>query len=123
MNEVQKCMFTSKYDKGKISLDLCMLPPCEENLKLHMRRAIYVATIFNSANILQMDLDSPFGDGWDENLAPVWSNIAFPENIFMFSVVDERNDYENDDESSGDGSPEEYLLDSSDSEESDIEYY
>ena len=47
VNEVRKCMFKSKYDKGKKSLDLCMLPPCQENLKLHMRRANYVATIFN----------------------------------------------------------------------------
>ena len=40
----------------------------------------------------------------------------------MFFVVNERNDCENDDESSGDESPEE-LYDSSDSEESNIKYY
>ena len=40
----------------------------------------------------------------------------------MFFVVEERTDYENDAESSGDASPEEYLSDSCDSEESDIEY-
>ena len=34
-----------------------------------------------------------------------------------------RNEYEDDDESSGNESPEEYLPDSSDSEESDIDYY
>ena len=29
VNEVRKCMFLSKYDKGKKSLDLCMQPaPC-----------------------------------------------------------------------------------------------
>ena len=95
VNEVRKCMFTSKYEKGKKSLDLCMLPPCQENLKLHMRGANYVATIFNSVNMLQMDLDSPFEHGWDENLATVLSDIAFPEDISdMFFVVDERNDYE-----------------------------
>ena len=89
-----------------------------------MRRANYVSTIFNSANMSQMDLDSPLEHGWDENLATVWSNIAFPEDISdMFFVVDERNDYENDDESSGEESPVEYLSDSSDSEENDIEYY
>ena len=71
MNEVRKCMFTSKYDKGKKSLDLCMLPPCQENLKLHMRRANYASTIFSSANMSQMDLDSPLEHGWDENLATV----------------------------------------------------
>ena len=89
-------MFRSKYDKGKKSLDLCMLPTCT---------------------------DSPLEHSWDENLATVWSNIAFAEYISdMFFVVEERTDYENDAESSGDESPEEYLSDSSDSEESDIEY-
>ena len=94
------------------------------NLKLHMRTSNYVATIFNSANTLEMNLDSPFEHGWNENLTNVWSDIAFPEDISdMFFVMDERNDYENDDEISDDESPEEYLSDSSDSKESDIEYY
>ena len=86
-------MFTSKYEKGKKSLDLCMLPQYQQNLKLHMRRANYVAVIFNSANMLQMDLDSPFGYGWDENLPTVWSDIVFPEDISdMLFEVDKRND-------------------------------
>ena len=124
MNEVRKCMFTSKYYKGKKSLDLCMLPPCLENLKLHMRRANYVARISNSANMLQMSLNSLLKHGWDENLATVWSNAVFPEDISdMFFILDERNHYENDDESSGDESLEEYLSDLSDSEGSDMEYY
>ena len=76
------------------------------------------------STLLQMDLDSPLEHGWDENIASVWSNIAFPEDISdVFFVADERNDYENNEESSGNQSPEEYLSDSSDSEESDIEYY
>ena len=122
VNEAEKCKFTSKCDKGKKSLDLCMLPPCQENLKLHMRRANYVATIFNSANLLQMILDSPLKHGWDENLVVV--AIVFPDDIsdILFAVVG-RNEYEDDDESSGNESPEEYLPDSSDSEESDIDYY
>ena len=49
-----------------------------------------------------MDLDSPLEHGWDENIASVWSNIAFPEDISdVFFVADERNDYENNEESSG----------------------
>ena len=124
VNEVRKCMFMSNHDKGKKSLDLCMLPSCQENLKLHIRRANYVTTIFSSANMLQMDFDSPLEHGWYQNLATVRSNIAFPEDISdMFFVVGERNDYENEDESSGNESPEEHLSDSSDCEKSDIEYY
>ena len=59
VNEVRKCMFTSKYEKGKKSLYWSMLPLCQENLKLHIRRANDVATILYSDNMLQMDLDSP----------------------------------------------------------------
>ena len=124
VNEVRKCMFTSKHDKGTKSIDLCMLPPCLENLNLHMRKANYLARISNSANMLQMNRNSLLKHGWDENFATVWSNAVFPEDISdMFFILDERNDYENDDESSGDESPEEYLSDLSDSEESDIDYY
>ena len=36
-----------------------------------MRRANHVATIFNSANMLQRDFDSPLENGWDENLGTV----------------------------------------------------
>ena len=86
-------MYTSKYEKGKKSLNLCVLPPCQENLKLHMRKARYAATIFNSANKLQMNLDSPFEYRWDENPATVWSDIAFPEDISdIIFMVHERND-------------------------------
>ena len=63
MNVAQKCTFTSKYEKGKKLLGLCMLTWCQQNLKLHMRRANYVATIFNLANMLQMDLNSLFKHG------------------------------------------------------------
>ena len=48
MNKVQKCIFTSKYDKEKKLLDLCILPPCQEN----------------SANMLQMDLEPPLEHIW-----------------------------------------------------------
>lgn len=97
MNVVQKCMFTSKYEKGKKSLGLCMLPWCQQNLKLHMRRPNYVATIFNLANMLQIDLNSQFKHGWVENLTTVWWDIAFPEHIpDMLFVVDNWNNYERD---------------------------
>ena len=48
VNEVRKCMFTSKYKKR-------MLPKRQEK---HMRRANFVAATSNSANMLQIDLDS-----------------------------------------------------------------
>ena len=86
-----------------------------------MKRTNYVATIFSSANMLIMDLYSPLEHYWDENLGNVCSNIAFPEDVSdMFFVVEESSDYENNNESSGKESSEEYLSDLSGSEESDI---
>ena len=82
-------------------------------MKLHMRRANYVGTIFNTD---EPRLTARTWLGWES--CNCVKCIAFPEDISMFFVVDKRNDYENDDESSGDESPEEYLPDSSDSEES-----
>ena len=83
------CMFMSKYEKGKKSLDFCMLPSSQENWNFHIRRANYVATIFNSANMWQMDLVSSLEHGWDENLATLRSDLAFPENIsnVLFEVT------------------------------------
>ena len=88
-------------------------------MKLHMRRANYVGTIFNTD---EPRLTAQTWLGWES--CNCVECIAFPEDISdMFFVVDKRNDYENDDESSGDESPEEYLPDSSDSEESYVKYY
>ena len=39
----------------------------------HMRRVNYVATKFNSANMLQMGLESLLEHSWDENLSTFWS--------------------------------------------------
>ena len=60
VDQVRKISFLSIYKKHKKSVDLCMLPPCQENLKLHMTRANYVTTTFNRANMFLMSLDSPY---------------------------------------------------------------
>ena len=74
--------------------------------------------------MLKVDLDSPSKHGWDENLATVRSDIASPHDISdMPFEVDERNDYESNDMSSDNEIPQEYVSYSSDSEESDTEYY
>ena len=44
LNYERKCTFLSMYEKEEKSLDLCMLPLCYENLKVHIRRPRYIAT-------------------------------------------------------------------------------
>ena len=98
-----------------------MLPPCQENLKLHMTRANYVATIFNRANMLLMSLDSPLQHGWGENLSPLWYDIVFPNDLseMLFNIdEDELSEDESDDERVN----ENVENDSNESEESEIDF-
>ena len=49
-NDEKKGTFLSKYEKEEKSFDLCILPPCQENLKVHIRILNYIATIFRCRN-------------------------------------------------------------------------
>ena len=55
----------------------------------HMRRANYVATKFNPANMLQMGLESLLEHGLDENLSTFWSDLTFPKDLsdMLFEVT------------------------------------
>ena len=64
VNEARSLMFWDKYNKEKIFVELCMLPPCFGNLELHLKRSNYVAYVFRHANRLQFNLDQPSLHGW-----------------------------------------------------------
>ena len=57
VNDVRKKLFLQKFESGKKITDLSSLPPCQANLKLHIKRSNYVASIFRQAGCLMMDLD------------------------------------------------------------------
>ena len=54
---------------------LAKLPPCEESLKQHVRRAAWQTRIWISSHIAKPDLGSPLEYGWKregEKLVPVY---------------------------------------------------
>ena len=66
VNDVMKKNFLQRFESDKKKTKLNLLPPCQANLKLHIKRSNYVASIFRQAGCLMMDLDDPANHGWDE---------------------------------------------------------
>ena len=93
INEMRSFLFRQKFSKGK-SIDLMLLPPCQDNLYLHIDRSCYVANIFCESSRLKMLLDSPSSHGWDDKGNPVWSQTCFPEDVCDLLLVDETTDEE-----------------------------
>ena len=59
--------------------DLALLPPCKDNLKLHISRAYYVANMYVNALRLHMCLDDPTYHEWKQD-----GNGEMTENITDF---------------------------------------
>ena len=97
VDQVRKVMFKRKFDKEGNTLDLSVLPPCVSNLLLHTKRDHYVTNVDNRANRLSMRLDDPWHQGWVENCAQVWVEIAFPEDLIDL-LLDEENEVDDMDE-------------------------
>ena len=81
VNDVRKKMFLQKFENEKKITDLSLLPPCQSNLKLHIKRSNYVASIFRQAGRLMMDLDDQANHGWDESGSVVWSDVCYPDDV------------------------------------------
>ena len=58
-----------------------MLPPCKDNLKLHISRANYVADMYVNATRLRMCLDHRIYHGWKQDATVQWKDDYFAENI------------------------------------------
>ena len=59
-------------------VDMSLLPPCRESLKMHVRRANYQALIWKKANEATPSIPGPDGHGWNTNnegeLEICWTN-------------------------------------------------
>ena len=80
VNEARSQIFWEKYKKKKQVTELCLLPPCEENLKYHLQRSNFVARLMRSTS-LRTTIDDFVDHGWTENGEPIWTNNAMPSNI------------------------------------------
>ena len=72
------------------------MPPCETNLKLHIMRANYAASIFRNANRLILNLEEPINHGWDERGRVMWSSICYPDDLSQL-LINYEEDAENTD--------------------------
>ena len=81
VNKVRTLLFLKSFYQEHKPIDLCNIPPCFENLRLHFKRSNYVSTIFQRAGELIMDLDNPVHHGWNEEGDSMWSSQSFPDDI------------------------------------------
>ena len=81
VNLLRHKLFVQKIERERKIIDLSLLPPCKENLRIHILRANYVAMMFRQADGLMLQLGSPADHGWDEKGSVRWSEICYPEDI------------------------------------------
>ena len=66
VNEVRHQMFRRKYDNENKIVDLSSLPPCQSVLNLHTSRANFVAKVWKSAGVHQLEFPNLSAHGWTE---------------------------------------------------------
>ena len=79
-------------------MDLTLLPPCQDNLNLHIDWFCYVANLYPESIRSDMLLDSPSMHGWDNERNAIWYETYFPDNIIDLLLLDDGNeetDYNN----------------------------
>ena len=113
VNEARSSLFWDKYNKDKKIVDLCMLPPCQKNLRHHIIRSNYVAYMFRHANNLHLNLEASSLHGWS-GTSITWTEEHFPSDIH--TVLLSANEQEDEEDQFDD-------LDDCDDCDVDIEYF
>ena len=114
VNEVRLEMFMKNHTLQNNLIDLCVLPPCQSSLLLHMDRANYVAAMWKRTMHATMDSPEITNHGWNIDGSINWVVDTFPENI-----IDMILDYQ--EENNDDSDIETYESDT-DSDLEDLEY-
>ena len=89
VNKLRHKIFWQKLEKENKVIDLSFMPPCEANLKLHIMRANYVASIFRKADRLILDLEDHTSHGWSDRGQVIWSNDCYPKDITELLLTEE----------------------------------
>ena len=100
VNDVRHRIFSTTYQQKNKIIDLSLLPPCKQALRLHSLRCNYVAKIWKSLHISNLELPSISRHGWNEECEIQWIENAFPGDIEDILAVSE--DEEDDEEYNGD---------------------
>ena len=82
----QKYLMTGKTLLSSIhGLDISLLPPCQQALKMHSLRANYQAMIWKQADIAQPEISEPSCHGWTKSdngiLSINWCTDLFPQQL------------------------------------------
>ncbi len=81
VDEVRYDIFKDVYEKKGGVQDLSLLPPCKQALKLHCKRANYVAKMWKSSFILEVELGNIQDYGWSDKGEILWVETVFPEDV------------------------------------------
>ncbi len=73
-------------------IDLCLLPPCQTILKLHSKRANFVAQIWQNTSNPMLALDDPCNPGWLPDMKINLTQKAYPEEIAELLIEDSNYD-------------------------------
>ena len=107
-------MILQKYANNCSSLNLSTLPPCEQNLQQHIKRANYVAAMNKRSKLLIMSLEDPIQHSWNDKQTPEWYDVIFPDDVSEI-LFDDDDTVTSDDDSSVDSFSDDEDSDSDDS--------
>ncbi len=99
VNDVRHRIFSTTYLQKNKKINLSLLPPCKQASQLHSLRCNYVATVWKSLHISNLELPSIPSHGWNEECEIQWIENAFPGDIENILAVSE--DQEDDGEYNG----------------------
>eukprot|EP00112_Aurelia_sp_Birch-Aquarium-sp1_P000007 Seg1.7 transcript_id=Seg1.7/GoldUCD/mRNA.D3Y31 product="hypothetical protein" protein_id=Seg1.7/GoldUCD/D3Y31 len=88
VNELGNKIFLQKFEREQKVIDLSLLPA---NLKHHIMRTNYVASVFRNADHLIVNLEEPINHGRDERGRVVWSSVCCPDDVSQLLIKDEEN--------------------------------
>ena len=95
-------MFRKKFQAENKTPDISVLPPCQSVLKLHIRRANFVACLWKKSSEPIIDVQPVYEHGWYEDNSVQWIDKPFPESVedIMFDeAFEEDTDIDSDVES------------------------
>ena len=82
VDAVRYQIFMKKYATQKKVVDLSLLPPCKQVLRLHSARANAIATtLWKSSTIPETNLSEIINVGWYSDMSIQWTENQLPENL------------------------------------------
>ena len=81
VDAVRYQIFIKKHTTQTKVVDLSLLPPCKQVLRLHSARANAIATMWKSSTIPEINLSEIINVGWYTDMSIQWTENEFPENL------------------------------------------